>query len=124
MGLRIAAGLLAVVVLAAGGGAAPAHAQSARQALQSTEFGDWTRFEREERRRRRPSWVELREHYGAARVELSRRVDDLIHMGRCGDARRLALEAGDRNMAVRARQICPGETGVVTPRGRRLLAGE
>ena len=40
------------------------------------------------------------------RVDLANRVDTLIELGRCTDARNEALEAGDRQMALRVRQLC------------------
>ena len=98
---------------------APASAQAARPILMSpAEYR--TRFERERDSRRRPSWLELIEHYGVDRVDRAVRVDHLIHQGRCREARDLANAEGDRNMALRVRQTCPGDTGPVTPRGRRM----
>ena len=41
-----------------------------------------------------------------ARIDLANRVSTLIELGRCTDARNEAREAGDRLMAVRARQMC------------------
>jgi len=41
-----------------------------------------------------------------ARVDLANRVSTLMELGRCTDAREQAREAGDRLMAVRARQLC------------------
>ena len=41
-----------------------------------------------------------------ARVDLANRVSTLIELGRCTDARNEAREAGDRQMALRARQLC------------------
>lgn len=41
-----------------------------------------------------------------ARVDLANRVSTLIELGRCTDARNEAREAGDRQMAIRARQLC------------------
>ncbi|HYC97572.1 hypothetical protein [Brevundimonas sp.] len=40
------------------------------------------------------------------RVDLANRVSTLIELGRCTDARNEAREAGDPQMALRARQIC------------------
>ena len=40
------------------------------------------------------------------RIDLANRVDTLMELGRCTDARNEALEAGDRQMAVRVRQLC------------------
>lgn len=41
-----------------------------------------------------------------ARIDLANRVSTLIELGRCTDARNEAREAGDRQMAIRARQMC------------------
>ena len=41
-----------------------------------------------------------------ARIDLANRVSTLIELGRCTDARNEAREAGDRQMALRARQMC------------------
>lgn len=41
-----------------------------------------------------------------ARIDLANRVSTLIELGRCTDARDEAREAGDRLMAIRARQMC------------------
>ncbi|MBU1325099.1 MAG: hypothetical protein KJ676_07630 [Alphaproteobacteria bacterium] len=114
------AGLALVQVLTA---PTPAQAQSARQALQMTADQYRERFEGERGSRRRPSWLELVEQYGLDRVDRAVRVDHLIHQGRCREARDLANAEGDRNMALRVRQICPGDTGVTTPRGRRMREG-
>lgn len=107
----------AMMVLAA---AAPSHAQPVGQP--TAEQQTW-RFESEEHQRSAPSWLELIEQYGLDRVDRAIRVDHLIHQGRCREARDLANAEGDRNMALRVRQICPGNTGVVTPRGRRMREG-
>jgi hypothetical protein len=40
------------------------------------------------------------------RVDLANRVSTLIELGRCADARNEAREAGDRQMALKARQMC------------------
>ena len=40
------------------------------------------------------------------RIDLANRVSTLIELGRCTDARNEAREAGDRQMALRARQMC------------------
>ena len=40
------------------------------------------------------------------RIDLANRVSTLIELGRCTDAREEAREAGDRLMALRARQMC------------------
>lgn len=41
-----------------------------------------------------------------ARIDLANRVSTLIELGRCDEARATAREAGDLQMALRARQIC------------------
>lgn len=46
-----------------------------------------------------------------ARVDLANRVSTLIELGRCSEARGLAQEAGDRQMALRARQLCRVDRG-------------
>jgi hypothetical protein len=107
----------AAALLAGALAAAPAAAQEVGRL---TEGQQTWRFEREEHQRRRPSWLELIEHYGLDRVDRAVRVDHLIHQGRCREARELANAEGDRNMALRVRQICPGNTGPITPRGRRM----
>lgn len=67
------------------------------------------RFESEEARRRNmtPEEVaEAEEEFGAERMELARRVSALIDEGKCREARTLANEAGERQMALRIRQTC------------------
>lgn len=44
--------------------------------------------------------------YGAERVELANRVQALIDDGKCREARTMASEAGERQMALRIRQTC------------------
>lgn len=41
-----------------------------------------------------------------ARIDLANRVSTLMELGRCTEARNEAREAGDRQMALRARQMC------------------
>jgi len=50
----------------------------------------------------------LVEHHGADRVDLAYRVGALVDLGRCREARAMALEEGDRQMAMRVRQTCRG----------------
>jgi hypothetical protein len=65
------------------------------------------RFESEEMRRRNSMTPEEAEaEYGAERVELANRVQALINEGKCREARALANEAGERQMALRVRQTC------------------
>lgn len=65
------------------------------------------RFESEEfRRDRLGSPEELEEQYGAERMDLARRVADLVERGQCREARELASEAGERAMVIRIRQTC------------------
>lgn len=115
MTVGLPAGLLAGIGAWALAGAVAA--QSPFQ-LSSDQYRD--RFERERLSRRGPSWLELIEHHGVERVDRAVRVDHLIHQGLCREARELANAEGDRNMALRVRQVCPGDTGIVTPLGRRL----
>jgi len=65
------------------------------------------RFESEEMRRRNAMTPEEAEaEYGAERVQLAERVQALIDEGKCREARALANEAGERQMALRIRQTC------------------
>lgn len=50
----------------------------------------------------------LVERHGAERVDLAYRVGALVDLGRCREARAMALEEGDRQMAMRVRQTCRG----------------
>ncbi|HYC99221.1 hypothetical protein [Brevundimonas sp.] len=65
------------------------------------------RFESEEMRRQNSMTPEEAEaEYGAERMELARRVAELVEQGKCREARTLANEAGERQMALRVRQTC------------------
>lgn len=65
------------------------------------------RFESEEmRRRNQPTREEAEARYGAERMALADRVQALVGQGQCREARALANEAGDRQMALRVRQTC------------------
>ena len=65
------------------------------------------RFESEEMRRRNAMTPEEAEaEYGAERVQLAERVQALINEGKCREARAMANEAGERQMALRIRQTC------------------
>lgn len=65
------------------------------------------RFEREENRRHGEMTEEqAEEEYGAERVQLAQRVQALIDEGKCREARALANEHGERQMALRVRQTC------------------
>jgi len=65
------------------------------------------RFESEEMRRRNSMTPEEAEaEYGAERVQLAERVQALINEGKCREARAMANEAGERQMALRIRQTC------------------
>jgi len=50
----------------------------------------------------------LVDRHGAERVDLAYRVGALVDLGRCREARAMALEEGDRQMAMRVRQTCRG----------------
>lgn len=66
-----------------------------------------SRFEREEQRRELNMTEEEAEaEYGEERLELARRVAELVEQGKCRDARAMAAEAGERQMALRIRQTC------------------
>jgi hypothetical protein len=72
-----------------------------------TQLQEIQRFEGEEARRDRlGSPEELEEQYGAERMDLARRVADLIERGECRQARELASAAGERSMVIRIRQTC------------------
>jgi len=65
------------------------------------------RFESEEMRRQNAMTPEEAEaEYGAERVALANRVQALMDEGKCREARALANEAGERQMALRVRQTC------------------
>lgn len=65
------------------------------------------RFESEEMRRRNAMTPEEAEaEYGAERVQLAERVQALMDEGRCREARALANEHGERQMALRVRRTC------------------
>ncbi len=50
----------------------------------------------------------LVQQHGAERVDLAYRVGALVDLGRCREARAMALDEGDRQMALRVRQTCRG----------------
>lgn len=65
------------------------------------------RFESEEMRRRNSMTPEEAEaEYGPERVQLAEQVQALINEGRCREARALANQHGERQMALRVRQTC------------------
>ncbi len=66
-----------------------------------------SRFEREEQRRALSmTEQEAEDRYGEERVALANRVQALIDEGKCREARAMASEAGERQMALRVRQTC------------------
>lgn len=66
-----------------------------------------SRFEREEQRRRLNMTEEEAEaEFGEERVEFALRVAALVEQGKCREARAMAAEAGERQMALRIRQTC------------------
>ncbi|HEV7228719.1 hypothetical protein [Brevundimonas sp.] len=89
-------------------GAPPSPQQAAGGPIGRMTAGEQTwRFESEEMRRARlGSPEELEGEYGAERMDLARRVSDLIDQGKCREARELASEAGERSMVIRIRQTC------------------
>jgi thioesterase domain-containing protein len=95
--------------------ASPISARPAVEAPQSGPGRLWSpppnqqmsRFEREEQRRRLEVTEEEAEaEYGEERLEFARRVAELVEQGKCREARALASEAGERQMALRIRQTC------------------
>lgn len=66
------------------------------------------RYESEEQRLQREaeSREEAETRYGAERLDLADRVQALMDQGQCREARALANAEGDRNMALRVRQLC------------------
>ena len=73
----------------------------------TTQTQESWRFESEEMRRRNAMTAEEAEaEYGAERVELANRVQALINEGKCREARVMANDAGERQMALRIRQTC------------------
>lgn len=50
----------------------------------------------------------LVDQHGADRVDLAFRVGALVDLGRCREARAMAMQEGDRQMAMRVRQTCRG----------------
>ncbi len=65
------------------------------------------RFQSEAARRANAMTPEQAEaEYGAERIALANRVQTLIDEGKCREARAMANEAGERQMAIRVRQTC------------------
>jgi hypothetical protein len=72
------------------------------------------RFESEEMRRRNSLTPEEAEaQYGEERMEFARSLAALVEQGKCNEARAMANQAGERQMALRIRQTC--REGVATP---------
>lgn len=112
LALTLSGALLASSALAqvpGGGGGGPSSAQQASGGAIGRMTGQqesW-RFESEEMRRAAAMTPEEAEAaYGAERVELANRVQALINEGKCREARALANEHGERQMALRVRQTC------------------
>jgi len=104
----LTAGAAAAQAPGGGGGAGGTYQQQTGGAVgRMTQTQEIHRFESEEQRRARlGSAEELEEEYGAERMDLARRVADLVEQGRCREARELASEAGERSMVIRIRQTC------------------
>jgi len=67
------------------------------------------RFESEEMRRRNMTPEDVAEaeaEFGTERMELARQVAELVEQGQCRQARELANEHGERQMALRVRRTC------------------
>ena len=103
-----AIGAFAVVWAAAGSAAAQQPINQPRFEVGRMTAGQQSaRFENEEQRRNRlGSPEELEGEYGAERMDLARRVADLVEQGQCREARELASAAGERSMVIRIRQTC------------------
>lgn len=99
---------LGVSTAAAQSGAPPSAQQAAGGAIgRLTPEQQISRFENEEQRRRLSlSPEEAEAEYGVERMELARQVAELVEQGKCREARALANEAGERQMAIRVRQTC------------------
>jgi hypothetical protein len=97
-----------------GGGPGAAQQQSGGAIGRLTPEQQLSRFESEEQRRRLSmSPEEAEAEYGVERMELARRVLALVEEGRCSEARAMANDAGERQMALRIRRTC--RQGVATP---------
>jgi len=111
--LRISIALAAVVALS---GAAPALAQQAQAPSPPPDSRGPGDLSRHMGHIRHAQLAEFEAFYDQAsgnnlsqpleRIDLANRVSTLIDLGRCDDARAMANEAGDRMMALRARQLC------------------
>lgn len=109
------AGLLAMAETAVaqaqpGAGAAPTQPQPRGMAAGRPTSDEYrTRMERDGERLGQGAEMTVEEaeaRYGADRVALAEQVQSLIEAGRCEEARRMAVEAGERSMALRVRQTC------------------
>ncbi|MCS6626202.1 hypothetical protein N0B44_25110 [Roseibacterium beibuensis] len=92
-----------------GGGAPPTAQQNAggSRIWAPSPNQQLSRFEREEQARRLSMTdEEVEAEYGAERMELANRVAALVEQGQCREARAMANEAGERQMALRVRQTC------------------
>lgn len=91
-----------------GGGAPPTPQQSGGGAFgRMTADQEMSRFENEEQRRRHSLTPEEAEaEYGEERMNLARRVAELVEQGQCREARAMANEAGERQMALNVRRTC------------------
>lgn len=101
--------LLAPSAFAQVGGGGPPSAQQASGGPigRMTQQQESWRFESEAMQRATAMTPEEAEaEYGAERVELANRVQALINEGKCREARAMANEAGERQMALRIRQTC------------------
>jgi hypothetical protein len=108
--LALSLGLSALALPSAGAAQQPAYSMPRAPVgspARTTAGQESWRFESEEMRRRNAMTPEEAEaEYGAERVQLAERVQALINEGKCREARALANEAGERQMALRIRQTC------------------
>lgn len=100
--------LLSASAAAAQSGAPPSAQQAAGGAIgRLTPEQHMSRFENEEQRRRLSLTPEEAEaEYGRERMDFARQVAELVEQGKCREARAMANEAGERQMALRIRQTC------------------
>ena len=92
-----------------GGGAPPTAQQSAGSSRlwRPSANEQMSRFEREEQRRALAMTdEEAAAEYGEERLALAQQVAELVEQGKCREARTMAAEAGERQMALRIRQTC------------------
>ena len=114
--LRVVPSLLAIAVLATAGAAMaqsgprlPQMPSAPTTSTPGVRFDAFAGRDVRDFERNRADMTRQREEAEAAdpeRVALAERVAALVEEGQCAEARRMANEAGDRQMALRVRQTC------------------